>query len=67
MSDTAVLAGTAVAIVAIVVLIVRFRVNPVISLVLGSLCLGLMTPSAWAGPSRRSPRASATSWPRSGF
>ncbi|AWS43850.1 GntP family permease [Streptosporangium sp. 'caverna'] len=44
MSDIAVLASTAVAIVGIVVLIVRFRVNPVISLVLGSLCLGLMTP-----------------------
>ncbi|WP_371786218.1 GntP family permease [Streptosporangium subroseum] len=44
MSDIAVLAGTAVAIVGIVVLIVRFRVNPVVSLVLGSLCLGLMTP-----------------------
>jgi gluconate:H+ symporter, GntP family len=44
MSDIAVLASTAVAIVGIVVLIVRFRVNPVVSLVLGSLFLGLMTP-----------------------
>lgn len=42
MSDVAVLASTAGAIVAIVVLIVRFHVNPVISLVLGSLALGLM-------------------------
>ncbi|PZG18884.1 GntP family permease [Nonomuraea aridisoli] len=43
MSDLAVLASTAVAIVATVVLIVRFHVNPVISLILGSLGLGLMT------------------------
>ncbi|MFD5315383.1 GntP family permease [Streptomyces sp. NPDC127098] len=43
MSDIAILANTAVAVLAIVVLIVRFRVNPVISLVLGSLYLGLVT------------------------
>lgn len=43
MSDVPVLVNTAVAIVATVVLIVRFRVNPVISLVLGSLYLGLTT------------------------
>ncbi len=43
MSDITVLINTAVAIVAIVVLIVRFRVNPVISLTLGSLYLGLVT------------------------
>ncbi|GHH66350.1 H+/gluconate symporter-like permease [Streptomyces umbrinus] len=43
MSDVPVLIHTAVAIVATVVLIVRFRVNPVISLVLGSLYLGLTT------------------------
>ncbi|MFF3560796.1 GntP family permease [Streptomyces sp. NPDC002574] len=43
MSEISVLANTAVAIVAIVVLIVRFRVNPVISLVVGSLYLGLAT------------------------
>ncbi|SDJ31496.1 H+/gluconate symporter [Nonomuraea maritima] len=42
MSDVAVLASTAGAIVAVVVLIVRCHVNPVISLVLGSLALGLM-------------------------
>lgn len=41
MSDLPVLINTAVAIIATVVLIVRFRVNPVISLVLGSLYLGL--------------------------
>lgn len=41
MSDVGVLINTAVAILAIVVLIVRFRVNPVISLVVGSLYLGL--------------------------
>ncbi|SNT47810.1 GntP family permease [Actinacidiphila glaucinigra] len=43
MSEVPVLANTAVAIVGIVVLIVRFRVNPVISLVVGSLYLGLAT------------------------
>ncbi|WP_394622017.1 GntP family permease [Lentzea sp. JNUCC 0626] len=43
MSDIGVLANTAVAILAIVVLIVRFRVNPVISLVVGSLYLGIVT------------------------
>ncbi|MFF0736388.1 GntP family permease [Streptomyces chartreusis] len=43
MSDVPVLVNTAVAIIATVVLIVRFRVNPVISLVLGSLYLGLTT------------------------
>lgn len=42
-SDTGVLINTAVAILAIVVLIVRFRVNPVISLVVGSLYLGLVS------------------------
>jgi GntP family gluconate:H+ symporter len=43
MSDAGVLINTAVAILAIVVLIVRFRVNPVISLVVGSLYLGLVS------------------------
>ncbi|MFF7209787.1 GntP family permease [Streptomyces sp. NPDC008238] len=43
MSEVPVLANTAVAIVGIVALIVRFRVNPVISLVVGSLYLGLAT------------------------
>ncbi|MEU6343789.1 SLC13 family permease [Streptomyces sp. NPDC046977] len=43
MSQIPVLVNTGVAIVAIVVLIVRFRVNPVISLVVGSLYLGLAT------------------------
>jgi GntP family gluconate:H+ symporter len=43
MSNLAVLINTAVAIIAIVVLIVRFRVNPVISLIVGSLYLGLVT------------------------
>ena len=43
MSNTAILINTGVAIVAIVVLIVRFRVNPVISLVVGSLYLGLVS------------------------
>lgn len=43
MSDIAVLLNTAVAVLATVVLIVRFRVNPVISLVIGSVYLGLST------------------------
>ncbi|WUD70870.1 GntP family permease [Streptomyces sp. NBC_00510] len=43
MSEVPVLANTAVAMAGIVVLIVRFRVNPVISLVVGSLYLGLAT------------------------
>jgi H+/gluconate symporter-like permease len=41
MSHTAVLINTAVAIIAVVVMIVRFKFNPVISLVLGSAYLGL--------------------------
>lgn len=41
MSDTATLINTAVAVIATVVLIVRFKVNPVISLVIGSAYLGL--------------------------
>ncbi|MEV6229158.1 gluconate permease [Saccharopolyspora shandongensis] len=41
MSDTAILINTAVAVAAIVVLIVRFKFNPVIALVLGSCYLGL--------------------------
>ena len=41
MSDIAVLINTAVAILAAVVLIVRFRVNPVIALVIASVYLGL--------------------------
>lgn len=41
MSDTAILINTAVAIVAIVVLIVRFKLNPLIALVIGSCYLGL--------------------------
>ncbi|MFF5989251.1 GntP family permease [Prauserella flavalba] len=41
MSDTAILINTAVAIVAIVVLIVRFKLNPLIALVLGGCYLGL--------------------------
>jgi H+/gluconate symporter-like permease len=41
MSDTAILINTAVAVAAIVVLIVRFKFNPVVALVLGSCYLGL--------------------------
>jgi H+/gluconate symporter-like permease len=56
MSDTAILINTAVAILAIVVLIVRFKLNPLIALVIGCLYLGLatglrpdwLTPSAFA-------------------
>lgn len=43
MSDAAILINTAVAVLATVLLIVRFKVNPVISLVLGSIYLGLST------------------------
>ncbi|WP_426734562.1 GntP family permease [Glutamicibacter sp. 2E12] len=43
MSDIAILINTAVAVLATVVLIVRFKVNPVIALVIGSLYLGLST------------------------
>jgi len=43
MSDVAILINTAVAVLATVVLIVRFKVNPVISLVIGSVYLGLST------------------------
>lgn len=43
MSDTSILINTAVAVVAIVVLIVRFKLNPLIALVLGSCYLGLAT------------------------
>ena len=43
MSDVAIMINTAVAILAVVVLIVRFKFNPVVSLVLGSLYLGLST------------------------
>ncbi|KUM32102.1 gluconate permease [Arthrobacter sp. EpRS66] len=43
MSDTAILINTAVAVLATVLLIVKFKVNPVIGLILGSLYLGLST------------------------
>jgi H+/gluconate symporter-like permease len=41
MSHTAVVINTAVAIIAVVVMIVRFKFNPVVSLVVGSAYLGL--------------------------
>ena len=41
MSDTAVVINTAVAIISVVVMIVRFKLNPVVSLVVGSAYLGL--------------------------
>ncbi|MFG1929318.1 GntP family permease [Mycobacterium sp. NPDC048908] len=41
MSHTAVVVNTAVAIIAVVVMIVRFKFNPVVSLVVGSAYLGL--------------------------
>lgn len=43
MSHTAVVVHTAIAILAVVVLIVRFKLNPVVSLVVGSAYLGLAT------------------------
>jgi H+/gluconate symporter-like permease len=41
MSHTAIVVNTAVAIIAVVVMIVRFKFNPVVSLVVGSAYLGL--------------------------
>ena len=41
MSHTAIVINTAVAIIAVVVMIVRFKFNPVVSLVIGSAYLGL--------------------------
>jgi H+/gluconate symporter-like permease len=43
MSDMGIIVNTAVAILAVVVLIVRFKFNPVVSLVVGSAYLGLAT------------------------
>jgi H+/gluconate symporter-like permease len=43
LSDTAIIINTAVAVLAAVLLIVRFRLNPVISLVIGAAYLGLST------------------------
>jgi H+/gluconate symporter-like permease len=43
MSDTAILINTGVAVLAVVLLIVRFKLNPVVALVLGSGYLGLTT------------------------
>jgi H+/gluconate symporter-like permease len=43
MSEVAVITHTAIAIVAVVVMIVRFKFNPVVSLVVGSAYLGLAT------------------------
>ena len=43
MSDIGIIVNTAVAILAVVVMIVRFKFNPVVSLVIGSAYLGLAT------------------------
>jgi H+/gluconate symporter-like permease len=43
MSEVAIIANTAIAIVAVVVMIVRLKFNPVVSLVVGSAYLGLAT------------------------
>ncbi len=43
MSDTVILVNTGVAVLAVVLLIVRFKLNPVVALVLGSAYLGLST------------------------
>lgn len=43
MSNTAILLNTAIAVIGIVLMIVRLRINPVIALVLGSCYLGLAT------------------------
>jgi GntP family permease len=71
MSDVAVIVNTAVAIAAVVVMIVRFKFNAVVSLVVGSAYLGLATGlgtysdidhEAVAGPRRPSEHG-----PRSGI
>lgn len=62
MSDIAVLINTAVAVIAAVVLIVRFRVNPVIALVIGSVYLGLAAGLGVEKQSRPSRPVSARSW-----
>ena len=56
---------TTIAIVLVIALIIKVRIDPVISLILGSLYLGLAAASASPAPSRRSPPASAGSWRRS--
>ncbi|WP_432045464.1 GntP family permease [Streptomyces asiaticus] len=43
MSDTAILLNTAIAVIAVVFMIVRLRMNPVVALVLGACYLGLAT------------------------
>jgi len=43
LSDTVILVNTGVAVLAVVLLIVRFKLNPVVALVLGSAYLGLST------------------------
>jgi gluconate:H+ symporter, GntP family len=50
MSDTVIVLHTAIAIIAIVLLILVVRVDPVISLVIGTIHLGLA-----AGPGSRTP------------
>ena len=65
MSETAVVVNTAVAILAVVVMIVRFRLNPVVSLVVGSAYLGLAVGLGVEEHYLPSPGASARSWPTS--
>ena len=57
---------TAIAIVLVIGLIIRRRVDPVISLVLGSLYLGLAGGVGFTGTLEAITSASARSWPRSG-
>ena len=56
---------SAVAILAAILLIIRFKVDPVISLLLACIYLGLTTGRAPRARSGRSPAGSARSWPRS--
>ena len=56
---------TVIAIILVIALIIRLKVDPVISLIFASLYLGLAPASASPDASRRSRPASARSWPRS--
>jgi hypothetical protein len=57
---------TGIAIVIAVGLIIALKVDPVISLLLASLYLGLAAGVGFTGTMGRSPRASARSWRKSG-
>jgi len=54
-----------IAILAVLLLIIVLEVEPTIALVVGSLYLGIAGGVGLVGTWRRSPSASARSWPRS--